>query len=212
MKFKQYLTEWSEYASKLPEVLKKDCIPYLKSTSGKHPIVFYRGSKTSTTDYFKVKTRKNRIPKDTPLEIHNKINKLFKKKFGWFPRSEGVFASSGMDQAGIYSPYGNISIIFPIGKFTFLYNNNVYDLTDELENTFNILTTDYGKKGQKEWSVRKGINDDTIDTTLQMIVNTYTNKNLHYISDNTEIVFKCKEYYMVSLQLFEHYKKEIYDI
>ncbi len=101
---------------------------------------FYRGSNHHIGDIKKFKVRKDRRPSDMPIELHNELGKRLKNKIGWNPRTEGVFTTTNIDQAGIY---GVARVVFPIGKFRYAWNNTTDDALNFFErhgvfNTGNI--------------------------------------------------------------------------
>ena len=109
MRFKQFLNEEynTEKVDYVLSVLKKDCMPFINEIS-KCPknslyyygnLLFFRAVGNRINEIEKFKTRKDRKPKDTPLIIHNKLNDGLKEKFGWYPRSEGIFVTCDMFQA-----------------------------------------------------------------------------------------------------------------
>jgi hypothetical protein len=130
-----------------------------------------------SSNFVKKKTRKDRMPLSTPLNIHNMLDTLFVKRFGWKVRSEGVFTYGA--EGYLYSHY-----LFPIGKFKFVYSPRVKDLWDYLLVLKHDLKIDW-------------IEIEPID--LFFILNTYKSTNLCAAlkSGKSEIVFKCKEYYLL---------------
>lgn len=104
MKLKQYLNEGKTTRIDLPRedtmesleaLLTKNCQPYLKTISGTKKLLF-RGT-NQTFKMAEITPRKSRTPKDTPLKYHKLLDKLFNTKFGWKPRSTGIFCSGRMD-------------------------------------------------------------------------------------------------------------------
>ena len=152
----------------------------------------------------KFKPRIDRKPKDTPQQIHDQLNYLYKKKFGWNVRSEGVFLSTSSTQSLMFAKQS--FIFFPIGKYKYVYNNDIDDVTQHIEDV-NILSFLH-----KDWFVNLGIEQDTIDRVLTDIVYSSDNNNLKniHVGSGTEISFKCKEYYLVNTSIFFDKIDEIY--
>jgi len=69
----------------------------------------------------------NRTPKNTSIEMHNKINKIFTKQFQ-YPFRNGTFVVGAYISARMYGP---VSTIIPIGDFHYLWSNKVCDLYSE---------------------------------------------------------------------------------
>jgi hypothetical protein len=112
----------------LLDIIQTSCQPFLKEMRQNNIKDFlYRGVNYGL-DYWEVKkTRTDRKPKDTKQEIHELLDDLFLKKFGWRARSQGVFTigdKSKISQKG----YGHHHIFFPIGKYKYLWSPLVEDL------------------------------------------------------------------------------------
>lgn len=132
------------------EIIKKKCKPYIQEMRrirAKH--FFYRGSVHTFSDFIKeIKPRKNRQPKDMIIELQELLDEKFNKKFGWRPRSEGVFATYSDRTA---TEYGSETyIFFPVGKYKYLYSPEVDDLYTETE-TEDILDYASGDIRVYEW-------------------------------------------------------------
>jgi len=89
--------------------IKNDCKPFLQEIKGAGFI--YRGIK-NTSWFIKKTTRSNRNPMNMTQRNLELYDKVFKEKFGWKPRSEGVFTSADLDDMHMY---GSIYYFFPIG-------------------------------------------------------------------------------------------------
>ena len=200
MRFYRHLTEQNYYSQEeVIEILQKNCSEYLKvlkSLGSKEKILenmLYRGikgkDKYPEKGINKIKPRENRKPKDTPEEIHELLDDLFKRKFGWSVRSKGVFATSDVGNAkdfGIAFPF------FPADGFKFVYTWDIEDLLTELDYQGIIWQT-----SPDTWEMREDIDWEEVKTTLKSIVNSYTDKNLsNAIQSRVEISFGCKFYYL----------------
>ena len=134
MKFTEYITEASKYELQLYGIiqsLNKDCMEFIQELrkSGKNPL--WRGTnKSRTKSIVKVTPRQDRYPKDMPEFMHDMIDEQFKAKFGWKPRSTGVFVTGRKSDAG---SYGATYMFFPVGKYSYLYNPDVSDLYSEVD-------------------------------------------------------------------------------
>jgi len=136
MKFTEYIKESSKKELKtygIIQSLKKDCAPFIKELrKTKQNRLIWRGSnKSSTRTIIRVTPRQDREPKDTPPEIQYELNDRFEKKYGWRPRSEGVFTSPRKTDA---ATYGQEYVFFPVGKYEYLYNPEVDDLYSVVDN------------------------------------------------------------------------------
>jgi hypothetical protein len=243
MKIRKFLNENSNKDETI-ELITKDCQPFLKECKNLGRFL-YRGSQTignelsqskfikKTPFLYSVLTRKNRTSSDTPIELHKYLNEQFKKKFGWFVRSEGVFTTFDEETA---SKYGSSYIFFPIDNYKYIYSNEVTDIYEHFGffSPFepSALAKNALAKIKKNWMHKdsyetrylnktgfKPKDEKTLDDFIQSeierakeeiikevdkILKTYKTTNLKGASTDTEIVFKCDEYYMVDKKIKNH--------
>lgn len=166
MKFIRYINESKGNTSfeEIIQLLNEKCTPFLKDIvkKGKDMPVIYSG-RNDTRDWFIKPVRKDRIPKDTPLHIHDKLDDAFNRKFGFKARSNALFVTG---RKGTATGYGKAYMIFPIGKFKYLYNDDIKDLwltiDRERENTdfYGLLLDKHGdsikRDGIVEWENEYG--------------------------------------------------------
>lgn len=162
MKLREILTEKiTDDPIKLADILHRDCEMFLNETkpqrsegskSGYLP-VFYRGHKIKNDSILKRRPRKeNRRPKDTPQELHDMLNEMFVKKFGW-PVRNGVFATTNYEQD---KEYGDVSVFMPIGEYKYAWSPKVTDLYMDLNDTFigeYTIPDFYSEDMKSEWQV-----------------------------------------------------------
>lgn len=168
--------------------IKKRSKPFLKSINQCiGDCALYRGMYISKNEGWK-KTRKDRKPFDTPEWIHEALDKEFYKKFGWKARSQSVFAVGGAIRTTGYG--GDTYIIFPTGKFEYLWSPKVSDLYGHLSQKYSTLDgTD------RDW------NKDVL-LYIPKIVNTYKNTNLcEALKSDHEIMINCPGYFFISARL-----------
>jgi len=136
MKFDDYIYEADKKSLTLYGVLdtlENDCKPFIQELKKSGKEVLWRGTHAHTKTLIRLTPRMDRTPTDTPRGVHDELNKRFKKKFGWRVRGEGVFATSSFTNAADYGiPY----MIFPVGKYEYVYNPNVEDLWRSLEDEY----------------------------------------------------------------------------
>lgn len=196
-KFYQYINEkFQKYPDEkdmeeIWEILSSDCkeiVDFYKRS----PVVndfqaLFRGTTKGFGDQDalsdKIKPRKNRRPKDTPMDVHTALDSAFEDEFGWKPRSQGIFSFGKSSDAGFY---GQPFVVFPSDGFKFLWSREVPDLYIHLKSK-GIMTEFPG-----------------IDRELQRIVATYTDEDLNRAIDSGhEIMIGCKYYYMVNMYAWE---------
>jgi len=137
MKFKNYITEkkapinylrnidgYSKSFETLYKNISKDCAPYFKAVKGKTIPFLYRNMKFSADLGIK-KVRKNRIPLDTNRHVHELYDNILEDLYGFKGRSSALFCSG--DSEGFNLEYGPNCIVFPIGKFEFIWSSKVKD-------------------------------------------------------------------------------------
>ena len=194
MRLHNYLTE-NISKDDLIKLLDKNCSQYKKLCEPDS--VLYRGVIDSyITGFVERSPRSDRKPKDTPQEIHDYINNVFYKSFGWKPRSEGVFAISSVTDAGYYAHhvYSDILIFIPFDGFKFIWSPDIVDLYNYLATK--QMVDDFNKI--KYW-------DEESKEMLDKVLDKYRNDNLRgAMTSLHEIMFKCSKYYLI-----EHEWKEL---
>ena len=197
MRLKQYIFESSDITYDDIQMIKKDCKKFFYESRFMHRnLPLYRRMKRNIKKYEIITPRKNRKPRDTPIEIHKELDKLFKNEFGWKVRSEGVFCSGSITS----SIYGNLYYMFPIGKFEYVWSPDIKDLTVELER-FDVLLSQDDK-----WYTT---NIKETDEILSQLIYTYKDDNfLKALESGKEIALKCDKYYAVNA----NYIDEDYDL
>jgi len=193
MRLQQFIFESKDITIDDIKQIKKECAEYFYESrfiNRNYPM--YRRMKRKIRTYDIIIPRKNRKPLDTPKEIHDKFDELFKKEFGWKVRSEGVFCSGDAPS----SAYGDLYYIFPIGKFKYVWSPDIRDLTVELEH-FGILYA--SPDGHYEKTDRKDI-----DEILPQLVSTYKDDDLQAaLRSGNEISLKCKKYYVMNTKYID---------
>lgn len=113
----------------------KDCEPYLNLPGAKHGMLF-RGLRGGSLESYildkqtglrwkNMKTRRDRIPADTPARYSKLADDVLHAEFGWYPRSEGTFATGSIKDT---HEYGIPHIMIPIGPTRFVWSPKVKDL------------------------------------------------------------------------------------
>jgi hypothetical protein len=193
--------------NEIEHILTTECRPFLEFGH-----IFYRGFNNYPSNKFRFFTNtirnyklftsvKTRQPLDTPLEIHKKINKLFFEKFGWYARSEGIFATPN---GSITKQYGKTYLFVPVGDFEYLYNPVVTDFYVVLRNK-NFLEPEYWLTMNKKTNI-----DDyytALDKTLNELVDGYRDTGYNPF---VESIFKCDKYYLINTKYLKTVKKLFY--
>jgi len=199
MRFKHYITNEDVRMSdrtkgQLKDYIEKNCEQFLQEFGVRytHLNFIYRGLKTRNVKRFEIiKVRTDRKPRLVTKELHNYLNKICKKLFGWNVRTEGIFTGSGK----LALTYGDKCIFIPIGKYKYVYNTNIqkiYGMYDK----FDYLNM----KDEPYWEDEK----DARKELLELIYNEY--RSVYKASGLTndlnqlqfEAIFKCKEYMVIN--------------
>ena len=123
-------------------IIKEECsdiIDLYKKTNS----FIYRGLKRTDNkkaivrNVYKITPRTDRSPKDTSWDDQEIIDGYFYKKFGWKPRSEGVFTSQTYSVAG---SYGDVGIFLPVNGYKYLWSKKYGDLYSDF---FEDLVREY---------------------------------------------------------------------
>jgi hypothetical protein len=177
--------------------IRKDCKYYLDMLKLYGDVkVFYRGYRGSGV-FLKKTPRNDRIPMSTRREIHNILNDVFKKEFGWKVRSEGVFTSSNIN----VSYYGKLYLFFPAGRnIKFVFSPIIQDLYSDIDTYFEEMShlTD-------GYDVRYFLRNDDYETIIKVIESLveneyYQNEKFNQALVSDEVVWKCKHYYLVGYE------------
>jgi len=137
----------------------------------------------------------DRYPINTPKDIHDDLNNLFYKKFGWYCR-DGVFCFGNIydnntlkfdcDYAATSE---NAYLVFPADDYKIIWSPDVYDLFSELE---------YDENEDDEFSRDHSVLSDLVEKYKSGDLC----KALHY---ENEIMVDCEYYYLVN----QKYKYEV---
>jgi hypothetical protein len=188
MRFKQFITEAVRFD---PKRFLQDCHPCLSQLNlSKDPEqdpsykVPFRGmspTTTAKTGWDIIQHTKHRKPKDTPLLVHNAMNEVFKKKFGWNARN-GVFVTGSDMFAGTFS---TVHAVFPIGEFKFLWSPQIEDVYGD------VVEPVLGDDWEEDWADRGEIHfqDDLLGYPWSTKDFAEALKSMH------EIMLSCESYY-----------------
>ncbi len=221
MKLYNYLNENKLYNDDiylLKQTLHEKCSYFLNECNG---YWLLRG--VSGSHMWGIRTiRDNRKPKDNTLQLHNIFDKTFYDMFGWRARSNSVFCTGSIS---VTNDYGEPYLIFPIGKYNFIYSKHIQDLylslikpkgkVLDIINYYKIF--DYENVNQFNWidifdkSFRKKNNiDDKVVIDLTKDICSLYKKNVKIteaINSYNEIMMNCKEYVEIERDYFQENKQ-----
>ena len=193
MRLTQYINETKEIdPDDIDILIEKDCNPWLKESKG---IPVYRGAKNKPYAY-RGTVLTDRKPRDTDIQIQKTFDNVIQKKYGFKPRSSGLFVTGGLFQC---QRYGRVYEIFPIGKFKFLWSATIRDFYAEVgrwNSSYRVTLLDAGvdtKELTKELVYKR---PDFHELVGNHIEREYTDKKIMAaIRSEKEIMIVCKEYY-----------------
>ena len=209
MRLQQFITE--EHNTNDPQeivsILRKDCSDYIKNKPHGHYYI-YRGASLPYNTIFKKKiSRKNRKPKDMPEEVHEYLNKEFKKAFGWDVRSEGVFCTGDSNEA---EGYGVSYCMFPSNGFKVIYSGVVNDLLLYFENMVHVVTP--SDSFSSSWHARENWEENIKSFDVKKLYKQGGPKDIDKaLYTGNEMVIKCKFYYLVRPTFVYSYKDDIFE-
>jgi hypothetical protein len=195
MRFNKYITEENDIEfEKIYDILKKDCFKFLKESKG---LVLYRGTERGASARIEKKNvRKDRLPLDMPPTLHEVFNEELHKKFHWYPRTQGVFATSNPSEA---SAFGIGNFFFPIGNYKYIWSPSYKDIWLSLKKHFpEIYSSQDDVSGKYK--------NEYIDWIKKAAATYISNKLYDALVAGHEISFKCDSYYLVK----EYYGYGVY--
>jgi hypothetical protein len=199
---------------KIARILAKKCGPFLQQISVDTPPLF-RGQDNfikpvaGVPHMGKSSTLEKRAPTGSKLENHKLADNWFKEKFGIkFRSNHVVFSTSDVISSKIY---GTPHIFIPKGNFQFCWSPFVEDfinlppLYDEIINGIakKLKIEKYKVSTNDVDEYRKEINAEMLKTRLE--ISNYQTTNLQSAIDyGNEIMFHCKEYYLLKMSKNEY--------
>jgi hypothetical protein len=210
MKITNYLRESVEDLN-FDEIM-DNCLPFLKELKKAGKLLKRGTKKRLPKDINLMTTRTDRHPLSSSVEFHDYCDLELNKRFGWYPRSSGVFTKSG----NIISIYGSPYYVFIPGPLKFIWSPIIYDLftfnsyfrmKKDIVDSAMLLAIESGISAGKH--IPKSLIGQPMLKVIDYILSTYIDNNLtEAIQSQHEIMFKCDTYYMVK----EKHKKQLEDI
>lgn len=192
------------------KTIRQNCQPYLKqNTDAINRYPMYRGVKppgghsvTGVGDANVIRKEvrlTNRKPSDMPFELHEFINNYFQEEYG-APFRSAMFVIGSSGQAGAY---GTVYLIFPAGKFEYLWSpefEDLFSITGEYGYEFASNTLGREKRIKVTTEIKQNIADE--------VLSTYQTDGLMEAIDSThEIMIRTQYYYGIHADVM--YNKEL---
>ena len=131
------------------QTLFDNCKPYMKAMSNTGMAHMLFSGRNDSKDVIYRAVRKNRYSMDTPQDLSNDLDDLFKRKFGWKPRTGGLFCTGDINVA---SDYGTPYSIFPTGNFRIVWAPHIKDLWTHLDGSEMVAYYQGEDMGPDEYS------------------------------------------------------------
>lgn len=189
--------------NQIKSIIERDCKKFIEEVG---VAKFYRGFRQVERyevmpGLYHIYNTKARSPKDTKIEVSDLLDDQFEKKFGVRPRKDAVFTTK---DTVIASDYGNPFLFYPIGDYKYLYNPNVLDLFNDLQDLPWYLDDIYwwqyygDESGNGVWSVLDYDLTDDYEESVRMAKN-----NLPHIEKDIKNLIRWRPEV-----LYEDWKKE----
>jgi hypothetical protein len=197
MKLQNYLVEERIKTNKILNLLDNKCRPMMREVKSRNGF-FYRGIEDPITSFKIKRVRDNRRPKDINPFTSEIIDDELEKKFGWRPRSQGVFAypSKILFKSTAY-------LFFPMGPYEYIWNPLVKDLFYYLrkkirkEMNYDTYSNDVFLAKSRKNIPKK--THEKLQKIILDIVDTYIDAKIGKLK--YEVIFKIpsKKYVLISL-------------
>lgn len=177
----------------------RDCQPFLKQ-SGFDPsdggTGIFRGQDRIPNLFRKFQSR-TRKPVDSADDIHDALDRALNTLTGIKYRSHGVFATGDKREA---SSYGKACMFFPIGDFKFCWSPMIEDAYTVFDSGFNHHEPSSVTRGYIKASYANDREEyvNELEDFISSGRAGYRTDNLPVSRDKKhEIMFSCKEYYLL---------------
>ena len=191
MRFRNYL---SEEKGDIRELVQKNCKDILKEYASGRPFIWRGVKDIGQVEWIEKKSHiRYRHPLDTPKWIHNAMNDLLRKNFGW-PVRNGVPTTINPMQA---SYYGREMVFFPFDPYKYVYFTETSDfytwLWKKASIIFKVDLEDVALMPEKD--VPQDTREKIKKYLEKTVVKEFTDKN--YWQSKGEIFFNTKRYYLI---------------
>jgi hypothetical protein len=198
MRLNEFLSkeDFSKKSEEICNIIRNECFDFV-AESYSQPL--YRATYSPVGHYrlFQGRAESGRIPRNTPQWIHDYLNDLFIEHLGWKVR-DGV--STIGHESGYY---GTAYLFFPVGEYQYAWAEDIDDIYVKMSD---IAEDIVGQRSVAHLFLNKY--KDEAEKRLQQLVMEYNDNDLaKAIHQNAEIVFNCKEYYLVSQVYWEDIRK-----
>lgn len=171
------------------DFIMKNCSKYLRENNDPTMNIMWRGMPFKSQGSVVKTVRKDRKPVDTNFKVHGILDEWFNDTFGLRARSQGLFVTGDMKQAGTY---GERFIIFPVGDYKYVWSPEVRDLLKVAKSDIALVLRD--KPQSDHESAIRGIMDG---------LNYQTDGLVEALRTKHEVVMMCDQYIAVPYHLYD---------
>ena len=166
--------DMQQIAKSLAEAIFNECGPYINSSKR----TLYRGIGDDDEPKYhqRLKVNKNRIPLDSSDELTSALNALYGQTGSPVTRNNCIFTTTDECAA---NNYGNTFVVFPIGEYHALWNNEIDDA----------------------YLVFEKLKELTVDTISQPFLTDLATDPLSHV----EVMLTCDYYYAVEKGFYEDF-------
>jgi len=166
------------------EILWKKCNPFLKDLikPNWNGDFLYSGRGEHKDVIMINKVRMNRRPSDMEEELSDAFDSALYNRFGFYARSNAIFCTGDKKEA---KRYGNVYMIFPVGKYKFVYSENIKDLYTETSNMGDLNREDWMDEKLDEY--KEELMDEIQEEWHNLYSEGYGDGHWEYHSFDTDI-------------------------
>jgi len=183
-----------EDVKKWMAIIEKQCGQIIKEYV-KADAFFYRGSTGKSFVEKGGRGTKVRPPKDTPIEVHRYLNKLYKENFGWKVR-DGVSVTADLNTAATYG--GTTFIFFPVDGYAYAWSRKVKDL-------YNWLPLEMKRAHMRRHKSLKIKKAEILkfEKTFNDLMKLYSRSGIqHALKHDSEVMFRTNKWYGINEAIY----------
>lgn len=149
------------------DIIKKECAQFIDElASNKYNTPLFRGSNRYVKRFMKVETRSDRVPKDTSIDLHNAIDKIYQKATGHKLRSSSVFCHTSKDNS---EDYGVAYYVFPVGNYSLYQHPHIFDIFQAIQDvTMPMNSKEFYNMFLETW---KNLDASLVDKVKKIVPN-----------------------------------------
>lgn len=135
-----------------------NCKPYLNEIKEPHNFMLYRGVDLDIPYTSAIhNTHRDRVPSDMSPVFHKALDDWFYNRYHIrFRSNNAMFCTPVKNQASLY---GNIGVVYPIGKINYIWSPQIHDLYDYIQRhkTPSDITVEAAYKSINKWFEADGV-------------------------------------------------------